>query len=106
MVKINATDPVVVTLMLEWEKLENKRYLDWYSVNGYKATACTGTVWMRLDIGGSGAFMLNREDGLIYCIKRYGTVDKKKCVGRLGVVTGEKLFKNRFWNLKNQKEAL
>jgi len=40
-----------------------------------------GAKYIRLDVGSSGAFMLDSTTGLIYGIKGYGTPDKKKIAG-------------------------
>ena len=40
-----------------------------------------GAKYARLDVGGSGAWMLEMETGIVYGIKGYGTPDKKKIVG-------------------------
>lgn len=57
-----------------------------------------GGKYMRLDVGGSGAWMLELATGDIYQIKGYGKVDKKKCVGNIydPEFTGASLFKYRF----------
>ena len=107
--KIEPTDPRLVTLMRDWEKLERARYIDpsdiYAKLSSDRVSVTTGTKYMRLDTGSSGAFMLDRETGAVCCIKAYGTIDRRKVVGYLDDLTGQKLFDNRFWDLSRQKEA-
>lgn len=42
-----------------------------------------GAKYARLDVGGSGAFMVDIVSGLIYGIMGYGKVDKKKVSGNI-----------------------
>ncbi len=49
-----------------------------------------------LDIGGSGAFMIDKETGNIFGIKGYGTINKAKCYGHIQTTKGEELHKKRF----------
>ena len=57
-----------------------------------------GAKYIRLDIGGSGAFMIDIESGLIYGIKGYGVVDKKKVSGNAWDTNfdGAHLLRTRF----------
>jgi hypothetical protein len=57
-----------------------------------------GDRYIRLDVGGSGAFMLDAETGIIYGIKGYGKVDKKKIAGNINdpCFDGAILFRDRF----------
>lgn len=51
-----------------------------------------------LDEKTSGAFLLDKETLVIYRIKsKYGVPNFSKVIGKLGVVTGEKLFRSRWW---------
>ena len=36
----------------------------------------------------SGAFLLEKATGLVYCIKGYGVIDRKKCLGPIDSITG------------------
>lgn len=102
---IGVNDPRLITLMVDWLPLERDRY-------GCKATNIDevrvrcGKKYLRLDIGGSSAFMLDRATGDIFCIKGYGTIDKRKLVGNLEGMTARKLFFNRFWDLTRQRVAI
>lgn len=57
-----------------------------------------GDAYIRLDIGSSGAFMINIESGIIYGVKGYGTPDKKKISGNAWdpKFDGVHLFRTRF----------
>jgi len=57
-----------------------------------------GAKYIRLDVGGSGAFMLDSHTGLIYGIKAYGVPDKKKIAGDVSDpnFTGASLHPLRF----------
>lgn len=57
-----------------------------------------GAKYIRLDVGGSGAWMLEAETGIIYGIKGYGKVDKKKIAGDINDPSfdGAVLFRDRF----------
>jgi len=59
-----------------------KRYtnLDYDSAN-YSKDFHVGAKYIRLDAGGSGAFMVEVESGIIYGIKAYGVPNKKKIAG-------------------------
>jgi hypothetical protein len=60
--------------------------------------AHVGDKYIRLDVGGSGAWMLEAETGIIYNIKGYGKVDKKKIAGDINdpEFDGAVLFRDRF----------
>jgi hypothetical protein len=60
--------------------------------------AHVGDKYVRLDVGGSGAWMLEAETGIIYNIKGYGKVDKKKIAGDITdpEFDGAVLFRDRF----------
>lgn len=56
-----------------------------------------GARYIRLDVGGSGAWMLD-TNGDIFGIHGYGKVDRKKCAGNINDpdFNGAVLFKDRF----------
>ena len=60
--------------------------------------AHVGAKYIRLDTGGSGAWMLEIATGIIYQIKGYGKVDKKKIAGDINEdwFNGLVLFRDRF----------
>lgn len=57
-----------------------------------------GAKYARLDVGGSGAWMLELSTGVIFGIKGYGTPDKKKVAGDINDpdFDGAILFRDRF----------
>lgn len=57
-----------------------------------------GNKYVRLDVGGSGAWMLEIATGDIFGIKGYGVPDKKKIVGNVGdpQFDGALLWRDRF----------
>lgn len=57
-----------------------------------------GAKYARLDVGGSGAWMLELTTGIVYGIKGYGTPDKKKIAGDINDpdFDGAILFRDRF----------
>ena len=57
-----------------------------------------GAKYARFDVGGSGAWMMDINTGVVYGIKGYGVVDKKKIVGNVNDPTfdGVVLFRDRF----------
>ena len=58
----------------------------------------TGAKYIRLDVGSSGAWMLEIATGDIFGIKGYGVPDKKKIVGNVGdpQFDGALLWRDRF----------
>jgi len=57
-----------------------------------------GAKYARLDVGGSGAFMVEIATGIVYGIKGYGVVDKKKISGNIfnPLFNGSVLVRDRF----------
>ncbi len=57
-----------------------------------------GAKYIRLDVGGSGAWMLEITTGVIFGIKGYGTPDKKKIAGDINdsAFDGAVLYRGRF----------
>lgn len=57
-----------------------------------------GGKYMRLDVGTSGAWMLEMATGDVYQIKGYGKIDRKKCAGNIYApdFDGAVLFRERF----------
>lgn len=71
-----------------------RNYADTYN----KRYFAVGGKYIRLNIGGSGAFMVDMMTGLVYGIKGYGKVDKKKISGDIWDPTfdGAVLLTDRF----------
>lgn len=88
------------SILLQWQVAVNKNH---YDANGFTHPAdqvhgTFGAKYARLDIGGSGAFMVEIETGIIYGIMGYGKVDKKKISGNIYDPTfdGATLLPTRF----------
>jgi len=60
--------------------------------------AHVGQLYVRLDTGSSGAWMLELPTGDIYRTKGYGKIDKKKCAGNINDpdFNGSVLLRDRF----------
>ena len=61
----------------------------------YPKTSKERRKYICLDDGGSGAFMVDKDDLMIYGIKGYGVPHKGKRIGKLGEVTGQDLYRSR-----------
>lgn len=73
------------TVLGQWQAAANIQH---YRINKYTFPAdqvhgTFGAKYARLDIGSSGAFMVDIESGIIYGIMGYGKVDKKKVSGNI-----------------------
>lgn len=66
-----------------------------------------GGKYMRLDVGTSGAWMLELSTGEVYGIKGYGKIDRKKHAGNIfhPQFDGAVLFKARFMHGRFQLEG-
>ena len=72
-------------ILAQWQAAVNAKH---YGAEGYTHPADQvhghfGKLYARLDIGGSGAFMVDLATGVVYGIKGYGKVDKKKISGNI-----------------------
>jgi hypothetical protein len=66
--------------------------------NNFKVSLKDKQKWILMDIGGSGAYMVDKADGSVYRIKSaYGVPNLKKFVGNINTVTADKLFQYRWW---------
>lgn len=95
-----------ITLLLgQWHEAERAAFearfnnldFDTYDTK----TADERKKWVCLDAGGgphrSGVFMLDKTTLLIYRCKGYGVPHLRKCVGKLGEITGKVLAERRHW---------
>lgn len=78
-------DQILDTVLGQWQYAVNVKH---YEIEGYTHPADQvhghyGAKYARLDIGGSGAFMIDMIFGDIYGIAGYGKVDKKKVSGNI-----------------------
>ncbi len=95
----------VEQLLSQWHEAHRQQFvrdgytnlLDSFDVQEKKHVH-VGAKYARLDVGGSGAFMLEMATGVIFGIKGYGTADKKKIVGDINdpCFHGATLFRDRF----------
>ena len=72
-------------ILAAWQAAINEKH---YNADGFtypadKAYGSFGHKYARLNVGGSGAFMVEIESGIIYGIRGYGKVDKKKVSGNI-----------------------
>lgn len=71
------------SLLLRWQTAVNEEH---YVQSGFTHPAnqvriAVGSKYARLNIGSSGAMMVELETGIIYGIMEYGKVNKKKILG-------------------------
>jgi hypothetical protein len=94
----------IETLLQEWHEAGRARFekdapnLNWDEYE--PKVAKPKSKYIYLDAGGSGAFMVDRADDRVYCIKGYGVPDKRKCVGTLDKITGADLYRCQWWRLR------
>lgn len=84
---------------LEAEKLRNEGYVN--EINEHKWKAREKKKYFNLDVGSSGAFMVDRITGEIFNIKAYGQIDKnKKIKANLGNIKtcDIKTLHSKRWN--------
>jgi hypothetical protein len=87
-------------VLIQWQAAANEKH---YVTSGFthpadKVHGHSGAKYARLDIGGSGAFMVEIATGVIYGIMGYGKVDKKKVSGNIydPAFDGATLVKTQF----------
>ena len=87
-------------VLAQWQAAIN---INHHVTNGFTHTADQvhghyGAKYARLDVAGSGAFMVEIESGIVYGIMGYGKVDKKKVSGNIydPSFDGAILVKTRF----------
>jgi hypothetical protein len=88
------------TVLAQWQAAANLQH---YQINNYifpadRVRGHFGAKYARLDIGGSGAFMVDLATGVVYNIMGYGKVDKKKVSGNIydPNFAGASLVRDRF----------
>lgn len=91
----------VEALLKEWHEAGRARFeSECPSLNYdtyYPKTAKDRAKYVCLDEGTSGAFILDKSDLTIYCLKsKYGVPNFRKPVGKLGEVTGTTLQQRRW----------
>lgn len=76
----------LATILNQWHEARREEFeRDYpniqYDSDQYAKHYHVGGKYIRLDNGGSGAFMVEIESGIVYEIKAYGVPNKKKIVG-------------------------
>jgi len=104
---ISATDKCVTDFLAAWHEAGRASFerrapnLDYDSCN--PKVAHQKKKYIYLDEGSSGVYLVERATGEIYHIKAYGKIDRRKHLGNIQDVTGEKADKYRWWNFRNLK---
>lgn len=57
------------------------------NIDNAKTTVKRGNKYFKVDVGGSGKYMVDRE-GNIYGIKAYGVIHRGHCYGTLDTISG------------------
>jgi len=72
-------------IMISWQAaVDHKHYeVSKFTHPSDKVRYHVGAKYARFDVGGSGAFMVEIETGIVYGIMGYGKVDKKKNSGNI-----------------------
>lgn len=85
-------------VLWQWQAAANREHYDVseYTHPNDQVHGHFGAKYARLDIGSSGAFMVELSTGTIYGIKGYGKVDKKKNVGNIALIDAAVLVRDRF----------
>ncbi|MFH1615791.1 MAG: hypothetical protein ABIG61_12010 [Planctomycetota bacterium] len=90
---LNANDAIVQLFLESWHEAGREVFeaqytnLD-YDSDAYRKTANQRRKYICLDDGRSGAFILDRRTGDVWCCKGYGVPNKNKHVGRIEQLTG------------------
>ena len=92
-------------LLKEWHEAGRAEFTNRYSSLtyddiAYQKKAVEKRKYICLDVGTSGAFLVDKTTGEIWGIKAYGVPHHGKFIGKLGEVTGKTLHERRWWNLK------
>ena len=98
----NAGDVIVQKFLASWHEAGRQAFESNYSnleydSNAYRKTAKQRQKYICLDDGASGAFILDRKTGDVYCCKAYGVPNKKKHVGQIAEISGADALHCRWW---------
>ena len=82
----------------EFYKAERCKYFEHYDSTHPLETVHLklGRKWHKLDIGTSGAYMVNIRTGMVHGIKGYGVPHPKVIHGRIDLITGAQLYPRRW----------
>lgn len=93
----------IIELVKELNVIEKKRLKDndytnlaFFTQEGmltdsYKVTSKEKKKYFYIDMGNSGAFMIDKTDNQVYNIKGYGVINRKKCYGSVFDLDGVRL---------------
>ena len=99
--RLDIDDPRIVRLLAEWHEAGRTEYETAYPHLAYDQdqakTATRRHKYIALDIGKSGAWLVDRITGEVFNIKAYGTPDRQKRLGTIDTITGGDLHKYRWW---------
>lgn len=94
-------DAAIETLVLKLDAIQTRKHNERYTHEPDKVVAKTRRKYVAIDIGGSGAWLVERATGEIFNIKAYGSPDKNKKlkadIGNVATVDPENMH-NRRWN--------
>ena len=71
----------------------------------YKPTAKVKSLYVNIDIGDSGAWMVEKSTGNVFGIRGYGVADRRKYCGRIENIDGVLLARCR-WTLPTCRTAI
>lgn len=85
-------------LRAELQTANDERYKAEYPGSNHfdAVTLIRGPKWHKLNIGSSGAYMVNAITGQVHGIKGYGTAHPKVIHGRVDQITGAQLLPRRW----------
>ena len=86
----------VKALAKSWHEAGRELFKSMYPTVDYDSTHRAKTVTVRrkyiaIDAGTSGAFLVDRETGLVYPVKAYGVPNKRRPIGHIDSVSGATL---------------
>jgi hypothetical protein len=93
------------SLVTEWHEAGRAEFTAQYQLLDYDKDQVkrinNRAKYIALDVGSSGAWLVDKQDGMTYHIKsKYGVPDKTKCLGHIDSITGEQLHTYRWWYVR------
>ena len=67
-----------------------------YWINSYKPRCKEKKAYWNIDLGSSGAWMVEKTTGNLFGIKGYGVPDRKKYYGPVNLIEGHRLIRYRW----------
>lgn len=98
----NAMKERIEQLLKDWHEAGRTRFEKSYPNLDYDTYAPKSmkdkAKYIYLDDGDSGAFILEKDNGIIYRLKsKYGVPNKRKVCGNIATITGGDLDRLRWW---------